>query len=573
MLSRLHRNEDGIALVLVLGVSAMLLLIVTASLAFARNSTTQAHLEQDAAGALAAAQAGIDDYLFRLNLDNEYLLYDADNPPSDGNRAFTEFVPVPGERSEGWFTYSVDTSTLPSTGGVSLTSTGLVGRETRSISALIRRDSFLEFIYFTDYETLPPIAYTGCRTVYVPDQSGNRNLCNNELRAWAEVHCSHHQYETWTTPGGRTRTGREDGCYEIFFANNDVVDGPFHTNDIWVTQNGPTWRDAASGSNPFASSPSQLYDHRGGDSPKFLGGPPFYQPARVMPPSNEEIRVEADHTVGNEGCLYTGPTRITLKPNGRMDVVSPFTVSTGPGCAPGNDLQYPSNGVIFVQSVPGSPSDPNYRANCGGHPLGLPRSNDVTTYDCKAGDVFVQGTVVGRLTIAAENDVVITGHVRYTDDSPEGDLLGLIANQFVKVYHPVNSSGSNLTAQPFGSSTLNDLDIDAAMLSVNHSFIVPAWDQGNRLGDLNVFGSIAQIYRGPVGTFSGGTSVSGYNKQYVYDYRLQYLSPPHFIDPVAAEWRARRWSEISVDADGLPPLPDRSDPGGGVDPGDDTTGL
>ena len=48
-------------------------------------------------------------------------------------------------------------------------------------------------------------------------------------------------------------------------------------------------------------------------------------------------------------------------------------------------------------------------------------------------------------------------------------------------------------------------------------------------------GVIAQKFRGPVGT--GGASVStGYTKNYSYDDRLQYRSPPYFLDPLEAEW-------------------------------------
>jgi len=37
--------------------------------------------------------------------------------------------------------------------------------------------------------------------------------------------------------------------------------------------------------------------------------------------------------------------------------------------------------------------------------------------------------------------------------------------------------------------------------------------------------------------------VTGYAKNYVYDQRLKYLSPPKFIDPVAAAWQDVVWAE------------------------------
>jgi hypothetical protein len=90
--------------------------------------------------------------------------------------------------------------------------------------------------------------------------------------------------------------------------------------------------------------------------------------------------------------------------------------------------------------------------------------------------------------------------------------------------------------------------IQAAILALNHSFIVDNWDCGARLGDLNVEGAIAQYYRGPVGT-SGGT---GYLKNYVYNDRLRYREPPYFLDPVQSAWRIARQTEVLPSRTKLP---------------------
>ena len=42
--------------------------------------------------------------------------------------------------------------------------------------------------------------------------------------------------------------------------------------------------------------------------------------------------------------------------------------------------------------------------------------------------------------------------------------------------------------------------IEAAMLAINHSFIVDNYNCGAKLGTLTVKGAIAQKYRGAVGT-------------------------------------------------------------------------
>jgi hypothetical protein len=69
---------------------------------------------------------------------------------------------------------------------------------------------------------------------------------------------------------------------------------------------------------------------------------------------------------------------------------------------------------------------------------------------------------------------------------------------------------------------------------------------GSTLGNLTIVGAIAQRYRGPVGTFSGGSIYSGYTKNYAYDQRLKYDSPPKFLNPVASAWQVVTWSECKT---------------------------
>jgi hypothetical protein len=67
--------------------------------------------------------------------------------------------------------------------------------------------------------------------------------------------------------------------------------------------------------------------------------------------------------------------------------------------------------VIYVQNVPTGQS-----ASCSGsgNAIGFPISGDVTGYQCRVGDVFLSGTMRGRLTIAAENNIVIVANTTYS---------------------------------------------------------------------------------------------------------------------------------------------------------------
>ena len=102
------------------------------------------------------------------------------------------------------------------------------------------------------------------------------------------------------------------------------------------------------------------------------------------------------------------------------------------------------------------------------------------------------------------------------------------------------NKASNLTAaeDPNGWGALKEPVIDAAILSTKHSWIVDNYECGASLGKLTVWGSIAQFWRGPVGT-SGGSG-TGYIKNYNYDDRLAAQQPPNFLSPSSTSWKLSR---------------------------------
>ena len=87
--------------------------------------------------------------------------------------------------------------------------------------------------------------------------------------------------------------------------------------------------------------------------------------------------------------------------------------------------------------------------------------------------------------------------------------------------------------------TLKNPTIDAAILALQHSFIVDNFDCGNpaNTGQLNIFGALAQKFRGAVGT---GTANTGYLKNYAYDNRLAVLLPPYLFDITTSGWLLSR---------------------------------
>src|SRR4051794_11539361 len=94
--ARIVRDEAGIAMIIVMAVVMLLTLIPLALFTQSLQQLPLARHDQDHEAALAAAEAGVDDYLNRLNQNSNYWTYSASNLPTDGNGAFTGFVPVAG---------------------------------------------------------------------------------------------------------------------------------------------------------------------------------------------------------------------------------------------------------------------------------------------------------------------------------------------------------------------------------------------------------------------------------------------------------------------------------------------
>jgi hypothetical protein len=94
------------------------------------------------------------------------------------------------------------------------------------------------------------------------------------------------------------------------------------------------------------------------------------------------------------------------------------------------------------------------------------------------GTVYVQVQADAQVTVGAAHDVVITGDLTLADGGSGTDVVGLVGGSYVWVYHPIDASAQNLAGAPVVRQ------IQAAILSVGHSFVVQNWSQGAPLGDL-----------------------------------------------------------------------------------------
>jgi Tfp pilus assembly protein PilX len=568
------RDDRGSALLLVVGSMFVLSLFVGVALTYAVRTLETSSDARDSKQALAAAEAGVDDYLARLNRDDAYWLSaDCTNtalrgPATTGGAACgwgptTEpgWLTVPGSATGAQFHYDVSTESTRVDGTVALTTTGRSGDAYRTTRVTLRRGGFGEFLYYTVYETISPAN----EAVY-----GINNTT-------AQDKCSHYYWEPRTTTSKPRDTSY---CSDLSFVSGDRINGPLHTNDTMLMSGTPRFSGTTTTSTPacravngVAPPVTSCYRRANNSSvPVFTKGI-AYRPEVELPASGGDLNVHVDPAqTPRPGCRYTGPTRIRLLGDtGQMRVWSAHSTSVNAGCGTpgtgggqlgssgGATVDLPSETpLVMVRHVPASQATPT-SASCptGSIGDGYPQANDhnltLAEMGCRLGTLYLEGALKGRLTISAENNILITGNVTYAGGTNGTDVLGLIAQNSVKVYHPVQrgdctqtSGNGTCTAYAYhnlagpNGSVLGNVTIHGSILTLQHSFGVQAYSLGAHLGTITIYGSIAQRYRGPVGT-SGG---SGYLKNYNYDSRLRYAPPPFFLDPVRSSWGQKTFGEV-----------------------------
>jgi Tfp pilus assembly protein PilX len=529
-------REDGISLIITLGVLFVTSLILVGAFAAARSEIHLTSVDTAEKRAYYAAQAGIEDYEYHLTQDGNYLSYCTEPPSANPalNQAgkTTNKATVPGTEGEPFpEQYAIQllpAETAPSTnrkcdpnhlvetmleekgkatGTFRIESTGYAGGKERTLVATFRNANFVSFVWYTKYETGDP-------TLYGEPPAGE--TC------------------------GQFYGKRPSSCnkFDNYFATGESVNGPMHTEDHAGVCGSPVFGRVATDRIEFghAVGADEGYSSEScgaSASPTFKGThiPPAEVPSIEPPPGDEEL----SHIV-EPAYEYKEKTEIEL-------TGSTMTVIKHKGAGVGleeteKNVPFPPNGVIYVTggcSTRYSPFGPS----------------PTYTADTSCGNVYVHGEYTEALTIASENDIVINGNIT-TPTNSEGvptsnAMLGLIANNFVRVYHPVTGSRSAEytkcgAAENDKTKDLNEPTVYAAILAVKHAFIVDNFDCGlPALGHLNVYGAVAGLFsNGLTGVISGSTLIHGYGYNANYDDRLQLEEPPHFLNPIQAAWYVQR---------------------------------
>jgi hypothetical protein len=515
-------HEGGFSMFLVIMVMFVSSMFVAAGFAAANGDLPLSGNWRDRKTAYAAAEAGLNFYQFHLDQDSDYWLKCTTVSPPNGtepspvNLAWDgvgddprQWRKVPG--SEARYTIELlpapnqdkcvkdDQQSMidPATGTFRIRVTGQAyegSQVKRSIVASFRRKSFLDFLWFTHRETTDPKNYPPGNNVGQADWAATNNRCTV------------------------TRPTRNSSCTEIVFVTGDWMHGPMHTDDNFLICGTPKFGrdDEEDTIEASVSSPSQgwVASGCGGDNPTVYPNPPDTIKSGVqpitLPTTNSSLK-----SLAKSPYSFTGKTTIVLNGDKMSVTNAQYTAA---------NIDLPENGVIYVDNEPAP-------AACVPTP---PRSTDYSaSRDPGCGNLFVGGHSNKSLTLAAKNDVVVTrtpnpgrnmGLLRDSDSV----MLGLVADNFVRVQHLSTDAPANF-------------EIDAAILALSHSFTVDNYGAGPHMGDLTIKGAIAQLYRGAVG--QSGATGPGYLKDYWYDDRLKYQTPPYFLQPVAASWHVMRRNE------------------------------
>jgi hypothetical protein len=556
------RAEDGFTMIIAIGVMLITSLLLVAAFTSADGDIQLSHDDTIQKQAMYAAFAGVEEYQYQLEKEPDY--WETCEAPSsvvpESKFEHYEVKLLAANGKEACSTSKPFETMIESSGAAANTfrieSIGCAGKaemtvcptkhsdavQVRKIVASFKATGFLQFVYFTRYEDEDP-------TLYSP-----------------KANC-----ETYFEVKGVKRSSE---CQLIQFVTGDSVKGPMHTDDKSVICGTPEF------GRPGRTIPDKVEINGGldeacnGSKPTFNTTTKSYTVGKeLVPPASDESLLSYVESANK----FSGVTQLTL--NGTTNTITVVNQGTE------KTINWPENGLIYVEKGSGA---------CGyaftGHDADGPKEKAQET---NCGNVYVHGTYSKSLTVAAENDLIIDGNTYPT--SVAGSLgseatgtatLGLIATHFVRIYHPVgetyaatkskygggytcannndtyNSStglceyengpggcdAPNLTAAEdktaggYGFGSQENLYIYAAILSTKHSFIVDNFSCGNELGKLNVYGAIAQNFRGIVGTGDGagdGTG-TGYIKNYNYDERLAADEPPYFLQPLNTGWEVNR---------------------------------
>ncbi len=447
-----------------------------------------------------------------------------------------------------------------------------------------KRREFVNYLIFTDQETLAPVLYgpaplaDGTDTVGLKVQRGTE--VSTMTRALASNQCAETPVPlpAPVTPAGpfeRSRrqtdgaidpdANRQAYCFDTAYTDADVLDGPVHTNDKWI------W---------FCGSPQFLGPVEvAGDRYGAVGGPGDALAKRIsdfncatgtLDPASEANLTIAEPLQLPPGissqkklAAYVYSSGVDIELHGTYFRKRPHTPD-GTGAWEPAQIPLPSRGLIYVEG----------------------KTRVMGSSDIAAGEAHANG-----VTIMATDDVILgSGRVPLPANPA---VTGILAGDMVEKVTAIRgrdigfvSQGNVIIGSHVASLTEQEAEIEAAIMALGLT------TDGRQLGTiyvdgwrtlantrsltspprkLNFTGSLISQYRPVFGTYTPDSSdlQTGLAKDLTYPAIAP--NPPYFLKPVNAVWERldlaeipmRSASNVSIlrpweTAEGLTPSPSRT---------------
>ncbi len=525
----IKRDESGISLPLVLGAMLLFSVMITLLIGVAVISVRHSDYALQRTEALAAAEAGAQDYVNRLNAYASFDSWTADRTATFRNNpakakslpsivkdsALARWVDVKGS-SNGQYTYNV----IGNNNGLIIRSTGRSSNQNglkRSVEYRVSRNSDSAVAYTAVYGYASVDAYA---------QQAKLDNTSHHPQGWMGTNRSGRRYTVseYDHYCGQEGISRWYDCWRPYWNGVDMVEGNYITGAPFTIH----------GYKSFLNKVTDINEY-----PKVSGSITIFnsQKDRFTHPSNFEDRkfnyygdLEAaamrgrkkvtyfpyDETIGSpsanyievsssediyDTCKFAGATQVILYGD-EIYVRSPHTPPTfndranewcknktpllrdrtkrtqGPDITkdkiraggylrPMDESSWvkfdglPNDALFIIKHAVGScnasaleGANPAGKSNGLGFPGGPPsvssgEPGQQRNYNCANGDLFIEGATAFRRTFAAEDNIYLTGGIRYTDRQNDNslpansdDFLGLLAQRNVIIYNPNPPQGS-----------------------------------------------------------------------------------------------------------------------------------
>ncbi|MBE7195616.1 MAG: hypothetical protein INR66_24460, partial [Gordonia polyisoprenivorans] len=222
ILRRLRRDDRGVALAAVLVMGMVLTAMIATSVLMSTSGAVKSGSDRDAGNAMAAAFAGLAQYQSNITNNNNYWNYGrstaftgssvfagTNSDPAFGVSTSDAWASVPNSGGTESFRYEVDNSVFAATGALRVRVTGRAGAVTKSIVATLKGTGFIDYLYFTDYESSNP------------DITGETQP-GDSSQTCVSQHVTDPDYDA------------TEACKQVQFISKDILRGPVRTNDKFL---------------------------------------------------------------------------------------------------------------------------------------------------------------------------------------------------------------------------------------------------------------------------------------------------------------------------------------------------